>query len=406
MQTSALLICACPCNSGGITMARIKLNKTKKEGIYWYKDKSGKKLYAYRYKYYDVLKKRREKSKQGFKTELEAERALVEIKSEILEGNESFVENDNMTLSQWFKVWVEAKKTGWSISTHELYQLHFKNHIEPRIGKAKLNKMTNMYIERELVKPLISKGLARNTVKLILGLLNATLNSAKTERVIKENPITNIDVSAAPLSRKQNYLDERELEKLLKYTYEYDPTTYYTAFLTLALSGIRKGELAGLIWSDIDFSKNTITVNRSRTNKKVGPPKSENGYRSVVVNKTLIDQLKRYKAWSAQVKWGKGMTLKDNDYVFINRYTYEPISDTYLNDALDALFEEHPELPQITPHGLRHTYSSILIANKTPVVTVAKLIGDHPSTVNNVYAHSLSEAENQTVELFNHLQVK
>lgn len=382
------------------------MNKTKKDGIYWYKDKNGKKQYAYRYKYYDVFKKRREKSKQGFNTELEAERALIELKAEILDGNESYVENDNMTLSKWFKIWANAKKTNWSPGTYDLYKRHFNLHIEPKIGKVKLNKITNMYIERELIKPLISQGLARNTIKIILNIINASLNSAKTERIIKENPITNIDISAAPISKKDNYFNEKDLEKFLKYTYEYDPTTYYTAFLTLALSGIRKGELAGLRWSDIDFKRNAITILRTRTNKKLGPPKSENGYRSVAINSVLTDQLKRYKAWCAQVKWGKGKMLKEEDYVFINRYTYEPISDTYLNDALDVIFEKHPELPEITPHGFRHTYSSILIANKTPVVTVAKLIGDHPSTVTSVYAHSLKEAEIQTVELFDHLEVK
>lgn len=391
---------------GVIEMARQKLEKTKKDCIYWYKDKNGKKLYAYRYKYYDVFKKRREKSKQGFSTELEAERALIELKAEILDGNEKFVENNNMTFSKWFQIWSDAKKTSWSDGTYDLYKRHFKKHIDPKIGKAKLNSLTNMYVERELVKPLIKEEFARNTIACILGIVTAALNSAVNERIIKESPLTNIDISAAPLEKKENFLNQKDLEKLLKYTYEYDPTTYYTSFLTLALSGIRKGELAGLRWNDIDFKKHAITILRSRSNKKLGPPKSDNGYRSIVVNKVLIEQLKRYKAWCAQVKWSKGTTLKDDDYVFINRYTYEPISDTYLNDALDAIFEERPDLPKITPHGLRHTYSSILIANKTPVVTVAKLIGDHPTTVNNVYAHSLKEAEVQTVELFNHLQVK
>lgn len=382
------------------------MNKTKKESIYWYKDKNGKRMYAYRYKYYDVFKKRREKSKQGFRTELEAERALLELKAYILDGNEAFVENDNMILSKWFAIWTEAKKTNWRSGTYDLYQRHFKIHIEPRIGKVKLNKITNMYIERELIKPLITQGLFRNTIKSIIGLLNAALNSAKTERIIKENPITNIDISAAPISKKDNFLNEKDLEKLLKYTYEYDPTTYYTAFLTLAFTGIRKGELAGLKWQDISFKDNTITIKRTRVNKKVGPPKSDNGFRTIEANRMLFDQLKKYKAWCAQVMWSKNKTLKDDDYVFINRYTYEPIAETYLNEALNAICEEHTDLPEITPHGLRHTYSSILIANKTPVVTVAKLIGDHPATVNNVYAHSLELAEKQVVQLFDQLQVK
>lgn len=380
-------------------MARVKMEKTKKENIYYYIDTDGKKKYAYRYKYYDMLQKRREKTKQGFLSEREAERALLEIKADILDGNESFVEHDNLTVSSWSKIWMDAKKKHWRPGTIDLYERRFKKHIIPLIGNKKLKNLTNLIMQRELVNPLFKKGLSRQTVMDITRTMLSALNSAVEERVLKENPITKIDYGKAASKKSDNYYNQKDLNEFLKLAYKHDSTSYYTIFLTLAFSGIRKGELAGLRWSDINFKDNTITIERTRINKKIGPPKSDNGYRTIKVNEQLIEQLKKYRSWCIKKKWSKGQTLEKNDYVFIDRFFGNPIGDTYINDALVRVLE-NSKLPNITPHGLRHTYASILIANKVPVVTVAKLIGDHPLTVSNIYAHSLQETEEETVELF------
>lgn len=384
-------------------MARQKMKKTKKECIYEYKDLDGKTKYAFRYKYYDYLQNRREKTKQGFNTIVEAERALIEVKADILDGNESFVEYENLTIGQWFNIWLDAKQSRWRQGTYDLYKRRFNSYIEPLIGKKRLNKLTNSVLQKELVEPLFKKGLSRSTVKDIAGTVINALNGAVKERILKENPITELDFGKAT-KKDDNFYNQMQLSKFLKLAYKHDPTTYYTAFLTLAFSGIRKGELAGLRWSDIDFKQNTITIERSRVNSKVGPPKSDNGYRTININENLIVQLKKYKSWCIKKKWSKGNTQKNDDYVFIDRYHGTPIGDTYVNDALEAVLE-NSDLPSITPHGLRHTYASILIANKVPEVTVAKLIGDHPLTLKNVYAHSLQETEQDTVGLFDRILV-
>ena len=387
-------------------MARYKMIKTKKDSIYKYKNAAGETKYAYRYKYYDKFQKRQEKSQSGFSTEQEAERALINIKADILDGNESFVTSANYTLMDWFTIWMNANKTIWRPGTYELYERHIRLHISSLIGKMKLSKITNMVMQRDLINPLIQKGLSQRTLKSIGRIVIAALNSAVDERIIRDNPVSKLDYGKFNGKKDGNHFSEEELKSFLSFVHKTEPTTYYTIFLTLGMSGIRKGELAGLRWSDIDFDNNTITIERTRANKKVGPPKSENGYRTITVNNILISQLKKYKLWCIQSKWEKQMTVEKDSYVFIDRYKYTSISDTYVNDALDYLLDkcEH-DLPRITPHGFRHTFASILIANKIPVISVAKIIGDHPSTIMNVYAHSLSRVEEETVELFNRFSI-
>lgn len=391
----------CPCMKRGNLMARYKMEKTKKDSIYQYIDSNGSTKYAYRYKYYDRLNRRREKSKQGFETSKAAERALIEVKATIMDGGESFVEFDNYTVARWIEMWIDVKKKNWRQGTLVVYQTRLDNHIRPLIGRLKLNKLSNMVLQRELVNPLFNKGLSRKTVQGITRTVIASLNSAVEERVLKENPITRLDYGTEG-KKKENFYNEEQLKKFLKLAKEYDSTTYYTIFLTLALSGIRKGELNGLRWSDIDFDNNKITIERTRSGDKVGPPKSKNGYRTIDVNNVLINQLKKYKAWCAQVKWSKNMKLEKDDYVFIDRYTFTEIGAYYVNEALKRVLQK-TDLPEITPHGLRHTFASILIANKIPTVTVAKIIGDHPATVEQVYAHSFQRVEEETVELFDEI---
>lgn len=392
--------------NGVIKMARYKMTKTKKDSIYKYKDAAGNTKYAYRYKFYDKFQNRQEKSQQGFSTEQDAERALIEVKADILDGNESYVTSANYTLIDWLTIWMDANKTNWRIGTYELYERHIRLHISPLIGKMKLTKITNMVMQRDLINPLIEKGLSQRTLKSVGRIVIAALNSAVDERIIRNNPVTKLDYGKFNGKKDSNYFSEEELKLFLNYVYKTEPTSYYTIFLTLGMSGIRKGELAGLRWSDIDFENNTITIERTRANKKVGPPKSDNGYRTISINKILINQLKKYKVWCIQNKWEKQMTVEKDSYVFIDRYKFTPISDTYVNDALDYLLDKCTyDLPRITPHGFRHTFASILIANKIPVVSVAKIIGDHPTTVMNVYAHSLSRVEEETVELFNHFNI-
>ncbi|MCH7321742.1 site-specific integrase [Solibacillus sp. MA9] len=387
-------------------MARYNLEKTKKDNIYKYQNAAGETKYAYRYKYYDKLQNRQEKSKYGLPSELAAERALINVKADILDGNEDFVKSDNYKLMDWMEIWMAANEKVWRIGTYELYKRNIERHILPSIGKMKLNKITNMIMQRELINPLIEKGMSQRTIINISRIVTTALNSAVEERIIKDNPVTRLDFGKANGKRDIKYLSEQELKLFLKIAHDYDPTTYYTVFLTLGMSGMRKGELAGLRWSDIDFQNHTITIERTRINNKVGPPKSDNGYRTIHVNRILIDQLKKYKTWCIQCKWEKNMHLVKDDYVFIDRHHFTPIGVGYVNDALVALLDNCPKgFPTITPHGFRHTYTSILIANKVPLVSVAKIIGDHPATVMNVYAHSLAQTEEETVELFNHFNV-
>lgn len=386
-------------------MPRVKYHKTKKDGIYWYRDSKGNKKYAFRYKYYDRFNKRREKTKSNFDSEKEAERALIEIKANILDGNDRYVENDHLTVAQWIEIWMESKKNIWRPNTYVHYLETYENHLKPLIGHYKIKKITSMTVQRELVDVLVQKGLKRVTIEGICRILMSAINAAVSEEILPRNRCKKLDFSAAPISTRENYYTEEELAKFLECAKENDPYTRYTTLFTLAMTGMRKGELMALKWNDIDFNKKTISITKARTRSGLGPPKSDNGYRVIPMNEELAKQIKRYRTWCIQKKWSKGEILTESDYVFITTKGARPIGLTYIEDAIDYICEKY-QLKRIGPHGLRHTFTSMLIAKGVPAKTVAYLLGDDINTVNKFYTHSYKNVEIEAVQLLNEVVAK
>lgn len=381
-------------------MARYKMTKTKKDCIYWYKDSDNKKKYAYRYKYYDRNNKRRETTKSDFPSEQAAERALIEVKANILDGNDRLVENAHLTVAQWMEKWFELKKSVWRPGTYIHYQESYKNHIKPLIGHHKLQKISKTTVQRELIDKLVSYGLKRPTVQGVFRVFKSAISTAITEEILLRDRFKQMDFSAAPTSDKENYYSKEELEEFLVCVKENDPTTRYSSILTLAMTGMRKGEMMGLTWNDLDFKNKTIKIDKARTRTGLGPPKSDNGYRTLRMNDELYTQLKKYKAWCIKEKWERSLTHKDSDYVFISRQGCRPIGLTYVEDVFDMICNKY-ELRRISPHGLRHTVASILLSSGETLVTVAKVLGDDPNTVLKEYVHSFEKDEIRSIELMN-----
>lgn len=99
-------------------MARYKMNKTNKDNeLFWYLDSKKQKRWAYRHRYYDGFRKRKEKSASGFESENVAYRELLRVKQEILDGNISLIENENLTVAQWAEKWLESQRDQWKITT-------------------------------------------------------------------------------------------------------------------------------------------------------------------------------------------------------------------------------------------------------------------------------------------------
>lgn len=379
-------------------MARQQFFRTKKDNIYWYKDGKTKK-YAFRYRFYDQDGKRREKSRQGFLTERDAELALIELKSEILKGNLQLVENHNITVEQWVTTWFSRNQMKWKPSTIEQYRFAIEKHIVPELGTIKLHNLTKSKYQEFINKLTLKYSPA--TVRTIHHVFNHAINVAVEDEILMKNRIRRVNLP--PLRhnyyeiQEKDILSEEEIKKLLDYLKEYESITHYTLGLLLTSTGMRKGEALALKWKDIDFEENVIRITGTRDHLGARTTKTKRSTRMIDVSPSLIAHLKKYRRWAIEKKLFFGMKLDDEDYVLINQKTAEPISREFPKYMLYRA-SEAGVIKRVTPHALRHSFVSILISKGIPVTTVAKIIGDTVEMVLKTYAHSLRKKEVEAVK--------
>lgn len=374
-----------------------KLYKSKiDKDLYYYFNAKKEKLWCYRYHYYDALGKRREKSKQGFETEQDAYRALLEVKSQIINGEVKQVENSNLTVSEWLDIWFETHKNEWEITSRNQRENAIKYQMKPLIGKYKLATLDKTTYKREFINKLL-ESYEPSTVRLFHRLFKVAINAAVDDEIIPRNRFNKITIPSEKVV--DNFLTAAELKLFLATAKETENITNYTLILLLAYTGLRKGEALGLTWSDIDFNNKTITVQRTRDKYGARSPKTKNSYRTILVDDTLIRQLKLYRSWCKQTMLSFGKHLSDDDFVFISYQTGKPTGENTLKYCFDRIIKKSG-IKKITPHGLRHTHATLLISQRIPVKVIAERLGNTPEMILNTYGHSFKSLEEETVQAF------
>ena len=143
----------------------------------------------------------------------------------------------------------------------------------------------------------------------------------------------------------------------------------------------------------------SITLELNRSNKGIGPLKTENSYRTILIDDLLITQLKKYKKWCKETLLGFGKHLKKEDFIFISYQTGRPITDVTILEALRRVIEK-AGTKRITPHGLRHTHATILMNANVGILYIAERLGNTPNEIMNTYGHTIHENEERTVSIF------
>jgi integrase len=375
----------------------MKLFKTKKDkDLYYYFNSKGDKMWCYRYRYYDALGNRKEKSHQGFKSEKEAYRALLDVKASIINGNIKQVENSNLTVSEWLDIWFETHKNDWKITSQLQRANAMKYQMKPLLGKYKLAELDKATYKRVFINELLKK-YEPTTVRLFHRLFKVAINAAVDNEILPRNRFNKITI---PVEKDDdNFLTAEELKSFLSASKKLENITNYTLILLLSYTGLRKGEACGLTWENIDFEARTLTVERTRDNKGVRTPKTKNSYRSILIDDVLIKQLEIYRTWCKQTMLSFGKHWSNKDFIFISYQSGTPITDNTIMYSINRIVKK-TGCKRITPHGLRHTHATILISQRIPVKAVADRLGNTPQMILDVYGHSFKDLEKETVLAF------
>lgn len=172
--------------------------------------------------------------------------------------------------------------------------------------------------------------------------------------------------------------------------------------LTSLLLGLRRGEVVGLMWSDIDFKNNCLTVNRSAYKIKGQPqsvkmPKSRNSVRTVYFPEIYAEALREWMDEQDCDRRSAGRRWKEQGFIFTNEVGN--MINIYLLSELCSKFEEKCGLRHLKLHGLRHTCGSLMLKNGVDIETVRSVFGHESIRTTQQYLSSYDNAKRSAAEI-------
>lgn len=378
-------------------MANLNWSKKHKH-VFSYLNKKGE-FWGYRFPFYNSLGQRKEASKRGFDSERAANKALLKIQYELETQNSSFIENKNVTIDEWIKVWVPYAQDNWSISTKQNIESAIEFHISPLIGNQKLSSLNKITYKRNFIDKLRQENKYKESTiqawhKIVMRMINAAVNN----QILPSNTLTGFKFDS---SNNVRSFTKDELQQFITVLESKDIRTQII-FLTLLKTGMRKGELMGLRWKDIDLTERNFDINSTRGDYGENKPKTKTSIRKVYFDDSLLALIKKYKSYEKERLLKKGRILKDEDYFILSSRNL-PIQQSKITYIFRLLCEE-AKVPNITVHGLRHTHATFLIEAGANIKYVSNRLGHKNINITlDVYSDVLKEEEKETADMMGRL---
>ena len=303
------------------------------------------------------------------------------------------------TTGQWLEVWFnDYAMLKVRPSSHQTYRGYLDHHIKPYIGNIPLTKLSSLDLQR-LYKKLLSdgrvdrieskkqpKGLSAKTVRNIHQIISSALKLAVEQKLIARNPA---EGCALPkVERKE--MQTLPVEQLTSFLREAKDSGVFALYYIDLTTGLRRGELLGLKWSDIDLEKGDLRVQRQigRIDGKIieMPLKTKNAYRTLPLSADAISVLKIQKCKVGNSEW-----------VFPSP-TGGPMSPDSVLHMLHRVLKR-AGLPKVRFHDLRHTFATLALQNGVDIKTVSGMLGHFSAGFTlDTYAHVTTSAKREAAK--------
>lgn len=271
-------------------------------------------------------------------------------------------------------------------------------------GKAKVRSIRTRNIQEYI--NYLCQHVSPKTIKNYWGLLRIFFDLAVQEGIIQReaNPMLNKINRPKQEKKPVEAYTLEEMNLILKLA-DKDENPDIKLILNLALlSGIRRGEMAGLKWENVNFDESYIYICESRVVVEGGKeytkkPKTQAGIRKIYIPERLVNILKEYHKRYLENKLKCGKQFKDKGYV-LSKPDGEPFSPQGISNNYLRFMERHKdEIRYLKFHGLRHTYASVLINQNTNPKTVQHNLGHADVSLTlSIYSHSFESAEKEAAK--------
>lgn len=346
--------------------------------------------------------------RKGFNTKKEATAAFDSLKYEILKGSKKV---KTITFSDLYDDWLEQHRKSVKPSTVATNRRFVENHVLPKFGNLKLDKITVSYCQK-CVNEWHDKYKQYNYLRRVTAQIMAYGISME---LMDSNPMRKTILPRKKEEEKKvNFYSKNELKNFLDFVKSLDNYKYYAFFRLLAITGMRKSEALALYKSDLNVFNKTLTIGKTIAidefdTNVLQTPKTKSSYRTISLDDSTIKVLQNWFLIQKEdyLKLGYN-TSKQNQLMFSNQ-TNELYYPQVANDWLDWIYkkanENHLNINKISPHGFRHTACALMFESGSSINEVQKRLGHKDvKTTMNIYAHVTPEqAENTSDKLAKYL---
>ena len=272
-------------------------------------------------------------------------------------------------------------------------------YIKPQLGHKQMSLITGQDIQR-MYRRLKQEGrihedfdngneLSDSTVNHIHTMLHGDLKDAVQAHIIPKNP-TEGPTAPRPNYKPKRILNEQELDTFMETIRKDD--VWYEFFYTELMTGLRRGEICGLMWKDFDDKKGTLKVCRTLHSKKMGvfalgDTKTSKGTRTIILPQSIVELLRQRKKRAI------------SQWIFPHPTSPElPVNPESAYRQLKVLLQQ-AGLPDIRFHDLHHTFATLALQNGVDIKTVSGMLGHFSAGFTlDTYAHVTTSAKREAAK--------
>jgi integrase len=372
---------------------------------------------------YDPLDKQKRVQKcrsfRGNKTQ--AHKALADFRREIEHGLK--VDADKITFKEYAEQWQKAREESGSLASSSIVRDKcIVGHLLRHLATVQLRDIEASMV-RSLYIALARDGLGQNTIAKAAVTLKQILKQAVNDDIILRNPCERVDAPRPPKQKNGTALDKAGVARLAEALRDAESNDYplaqvgqqrlttdmaHVSAIRLALSaGLRRGEILGLSWGDVDFNNKVLHVqnNLCAITGELKSPKTENSNRTVFLDPQMLLDLKRWQHQQAQYLLSIGIKQDDTTPV-ICANTGGRMDGDNLSRWWRA-FQKRYGFEGLRLHDLRHTHATMLVSSGLNIKAVSSRLGHASVGITlDLYAHAQREDDERAAAIIGEIMAQ
>jgi integrase len=322
---------------------------------------------------------------------------LDELRGRIADGKPAT--DSAITVGAWMARWCETSLAASSRAetTIENYSTLSRKHLEGgQFADLPLRRLKPNHIEGLIVE-LREKGLSQSTVRSVFNVLRLGLSGAERDGLIAKNP-------AAVVPRPG--VDQAEVkhlpaDQLIAVLHECEDSRHSLAVRLLAATGLRRGEVLALHWSDVDLDAGRLrvvgTLGRCGGKLAITPPKTARSRRTVPIPTEMVELLRQHRTAQKRERLRAANQWQDSDLVFTTPLGGPTDPRNLLRTIQEAA--ARLGLEDVGAHSIRHSVATLLLEGGAHVKLVADVLGhSDPGLTLRVYAHAVPDLQRSAVD--------